>query len=62
MLYTNAIEPLLCITLSISVGILLGSAYMIYKNNQELKDLNYELDKFRKLYFDLIKKMINKGK
>tara|TARA_R100000655_G_scaffold81518_1_gene121025 strand:+ start:360 stop:545 length:186 start_codon:yes stop_codon:yes gene_type:complete len=54
MEYVNALEPLLCITLSICLGVMLGALVVLHQNKKEIEDLGSELDKFRELYFELL--------
>jgi len=54
MEYVNAFEPLLCITLSVCLGVLLGALVVLHKNKKEMEALGSELDKFRELYFELL--------
>lgn len=60
MEYTNIFTPILCIGLSILLGLLIGSIATFYITIKENKKLQDELDKFRKLYFHEIDKWKNK--
>ncbi|QDP64941.1 MAG: hypothetical protein Unbinned1473contig1002_31 [Prokaryotic dsDNA virus sp.] len=60
MNYTSIFEPLLLIYLCLSIGILIGVVFMIYQTATEIKDLQNELDKFRRSNEKLIKRWKNK--
>lgn len=60
MNYTSFFEPLLLIYLCLSVGILIGVVFMIYQTATEIKDLQNELDKFRRSNEKLIKRWKDK--
>jgi uncharacterized membrane-anchored protein YhcB (DUF1043 family) len=60
MNYTSIFEPLLLISLCLSVGILIGVVFMICQTATEIKDLQNELDKFRRSNEKLIKRWKNK--
>ena len=60
MEYHNIFEPLLCIFLSMIVGVLIGTIFTLVKLSKEQKSLYNELDKFRGLYFAEIDRWKNK--
>ena len=43
MEYTNFIEPLLCIFVSLTTGIIIGVLYMFFKTNQDVKLMEIDL-------------------
>tara|TARA_R100001163_G_scaffold64019_2_gene57252 strand:- start:1206 stop:1397 length:192 start_codon:yes stop_codon:yes gene_type:complete len=53
MEYDSLFEPLLCIFLSMSLGLLMGTIFTVYATIKETKELKRELEKFRKLYHEL---------
>ena len=60
MNYTSLYEPLLLISLCLSLGILIGVIFMIYQTSTHIKVLEEELEKFRKSNEKLIKRWKNK--
>tara|TARA_R100000655_G_C2986396_1_gene192470 strand:+ start:1442 stop:1633 length:192 start_codon:yes stop_codon:yes gene_type:complete len=60
MEYNSIFEPLLCIFLSVSLGLLIGVIGTITVATKEHKALANELDKFRELYFNISDKLKNK--
>ena len=56
MSYTNIFEPLLCISLCLALGFIIGAICTLYTVAQESKANLKELDKFRRLYFYELKK------
>jgi len=60
MEYNNLFEPLLCIFLAISLGFLLGSIFTFFKISKDQKEIEKELDKFRRLYFERLDRWKNK--
>tara|TARA_R100001244_G_C5121256_1_gene123554 strand:- start:365 stop:550 length:186 start_codon:yes stop_codon:yes gene_type:complete len=59
MEYTSLFEPLLCICLSLILGILIGVISMLWISAKDLKATNEELEKFREMYFTEIDKTTN---
>ena len=51
---------LLIIATSLFLGICIGFVGMLLLSQQSMKDVNDELDKFRKLYFNEVDKWKNK--
>ena len=60
MEYTNIFEPLMLISLSLLVGLLIGSISTLYFIAKDNEIMTNELNKFKKLYFQEVNRWKNK--
>ena len=44
MEYTNLIQPLLCVFLSLTVGIIIGALYMFFKTKKDIELMEIDLE------------------
>ena len=47
MEYTNLIEPLTCISISLLLGMIIGALYMYFKTEQDIKLMEVDLQIFQ---------------
>ena len=47
MEYTNLIEPLMCISFSLFLGMIIGALYMYFKTSQDMKLMEVDLQIFQ---------------